>query len=95
VIVHTTHDKLLHELALIQGHLRTAGTALRLREYKTPGSDAWEALSAEVLKEASIARAELSGVLDAIAEEMCHDTNKLGRAIDNHDVPDWVNGGRR
>jgi hypothetical protein len=35
----------------------------------------------------------LSRVLDCIAEDMAHDTNKLGRAIDEETPPEWVNGG--
>lgn len=88
-----THDRVLEDLSAIQDRLRVADSAMKLRRHKEENSDAWEALSAEVLKEASIARGGLSRVLDCIAEDMAHDTNKLGRAIDEETPPEWVNGG--
>jgi hypothetical protein len=81
----STHDRIIEDLAAVQGRLRTADSAMRLRQHKDEGTPAWEALSAEVLKEASIARAGLSRVLDCMAEDMAHD----------EDVPAGVNGGRR
>jgi hypothetical protein len=89
-----THDRILEDLSKVQDHLRVADSAMKLRRHKEENSDAWEALSAEVLKEASIARAGLSRVLDRIAEDMAHDTNKPGRALDEETAPEWVNRGR-
>jgi hypothetical protein len=51
-----THDRVLEDLSAIQDRLRVADSAMKLRRHKEENSDAWEALSAEVLKEASIAR---------------------------------------
>jgi hypothetical protein len=93
-----THERILEDLDATQARLRTAESDLRLRCYKDPDSDAWEALSAEVLKEASIARAGLSRVLDLVAEDMAHDTVKLSRANEAEEQPQLpvrVNGGRQ
>jgi hypothetical protein len=52
-----THDGVFEDLSAIQDRLRVADSAMKLRRHKEENSDAWEeALSAEVLKEASIAR---------------------------------------
>ena len=62
-------DMILRDLSAAQGRLRVADSAAHLRAYKEPGSECWEDLTAQLLKEAAIARAGLSRVLDLVAEQ--------------------------
>ena len=89
----STHNRIIEDLAAVQGRLRTADSALKLRRYKGADSEAWENLSAEALKETAVARAGLSRVLDVLAEDLGHEPEReYASGEELPELPLWVNG---
>lgn len=95
------NDRTMYDLKEVLARVQVAEAALELRDEKEAEADldAYEHLSAEILKEVSIARAALSRFLDLVAEGMCHDTVAVARANERAseqaelpELPLWVNG---